>query len=44
MSRPRAILVLFLLLTAGALVTACETTSGGGSADSFRFVDSRGDP
>ncbi len=44
MSRPRAILVLFLLLTAGALVMACETTRSGGSGDDFRFINSRGDP
>jgi len=40
----RAILVLFFLLTAGALTTACETTRSGNSGDDFRFVNSRRDP
>ena len=43
-SRLRAISVLFLLLAAGALTTACETARSGDSGDDFRFVDSRRDP
>jgi len=43
-SRLRAILVLFLLLAAGALTTACETTRSGDTGDEFRFVNSRHDP
>lgn len=44
-TRLRAIPVLVLLLTAGALVVACETTrSSGGANDDFRFVNSRHDP
>jgi predicted small secreted protein len=42
-TRLRAIPVLVLLLTAGALVTACKTTDGG-APDSFRSIDSRHDP
>jgi predicted small secreted protein len=42
-TRLRAIAVVVLLLTAGALVTACKTT-GTGSGDSFRSIDSRRDP
>jgi predicted small secreted protein len=42
--RLRAISVLFLLLAAGALTTACETTRSGGSGDDYRFVNSRRDP
>jgi hypothetical protein len=42
--RLRAISVLFLLLAAGALTTACETTRSGDSGDDFRFVNSRRDP
>jgi hypothetical protein len=42
--RLRAISVLILLLAAGALTTACETTRSGDPGDDFRFVNSRRDP
>jgi hypothetical protein len=44
MSRLRAILVLFLLLTAGTLITACDSTRNAASSDDFRYVDTRRDP
>ena len=43
-TRLRAIPVLVLLLVAGALVVACETTRSGGANDDFRFIDTRHDP